>query len=203
MFLNDILIKDNFLKAAESLGQPFVEEMNLGKVHQLGLVVPDAQSAANRLEQKGIPPFFLANGPVDMWTENGKDREFRGSLGISSYQGKELELLEPGVGSNFYRQSLDPDGGVVIQHLGFIVKDVDESSERLTAAGCPLWVRGRIKIGPCLAEFAYMDAIAQCGFIVEFISYRLWNMPVRPRSGLYKILGQLQKVSGKRTFTLK
>ncbi|MBI9073913.1 MAG: VOC family protein [Desulfatibacillum sp.] len=202
VYLEDLLLHDDFARAVDALGHPFVQEMKLGPVHQLGLIVPDAEAASRRLEQKGVKPFFLASGPVDMWTENGKDRNFSGKLGSSLYQGKELELLEPGEGSDFYRRALDPKGRIVVHHLAFLVPDVDEAAERLTASGCPLWVRGRIKKGPYKIEFAYMDALGQCGFVLEFMSHRLLGRPVKPPAGLYAFLGKVQKKTGKRSLDI-
>lgn len=202
MFLDDILIKDDFAAAVDELCKPFAEEHGLSEVYQLGMVVPDVQDSAKRLEQKGVRPFFITQGPVTRWTENGKERDFSAKLGLAYYQGKELELLEPGVGSNFYRQHLDPDGKIVVQHLAFLVRNVDEWSEKLTAAGCPLWVRGKIVAGPATVEFAYMDAIKQSGFIIEFISHRFLGIPNRPPQGLFRTLGRIQKITGKRVFNI-
>ncbi len=203
VILDDLLVQDDFAQAVDNLCRSFNMEHGLGPVHQLGLVVSDAEAAAKTLEHKGVGSFFLTSGPTAMWCENGKERDFRGKLGLAYYQGKEMELLEPGMGSNFYRQSLDPDNRIVVQHLGFLVRDVDQWSEKLTAAGCPLWVRGRIKVGPVVAEFAYMDAIKQCGFIIEFISHRFLGIPNRPAKGLLHMIGNVQKLTGKRTFDLK
>ena len=203
VFLEDLLVHDDFSIAVDALGQPFISQLGLGPVHQLGVVVPDVVSASRRLEQKGIPPFFVVSGSTNLWTENGKEREFKGKKGNSIYQGKDLEILEPGEGSNFYRQSLAPAGRMAIHHLGFVVPDVDEAAEKLTDLGCPLWVRGRLEKGRYKVEFAYMDALAQCGFIIEFINYRLMGKSVKIPAGLYALLGKLQKRTGKRYWEAK
>ncbi|SHJ57503.1 Glyoxalase/Bleomycin resistance protein/Dioxygenase superfamily protein [Desulfatibacillum alkenivorans DSM 16219] len=202
VYLDDLLVHDDFAKAVQSLGRPFLQEAGLGPVDQLGVVTADAEAASRRLEQKGLQAFFIAGGPVQMWTENGKDRDFRGRIGISSYQGAELELLEPGEGSNFYRQALDPLGRMTVHHLGFMVPDVDAASEKLTEAGCPLWVRGRIASKPVRVEFAYMDAKEQCGFVIEFITVSIFGKQIRAPHGLYNLLAGMQKKMGKRSWEL-
>jgi hypothetical protein len=118
------------------------------------------------------------------------------------HRGFELELLEPTEGSDFYRQSLDPTGGIVVQHLGLLVPDVDEWADRLAAAGSPVWIRGKLKIGPATADFCYMDTVEQAGLIIEFISWRICGSSFRPLAALYHVAGRLEKRWGKRSITV-
>ena len=203
LILDELLVEDDFARAVDNLSPPFMSRLDPPPVHQLGVVVPEIQAAADNLEGKGVGPFLLASGPVTQWSENGKERRFTGKLGLGYFRGKEIELLEPGSGSNFYLQHLDPKGRFLVQHLGFLVKDVDDWSEKLTALGCPLWVRGKIKTGPVTAEFAYMDAIQQCGFIVEFICFKFLGISGGPPQKIIHMLGNAQKRSGKRVFLKK
>jgi hypothetical protein len=132
----------------------------------------------------------------------GKARDISGKLGIAYYHGLELELLEPTKGSDFYRDCLDPSGGIVIQHLGFLVKDVDDWANRLKKAGSPVWVRGRLQTGPMKAEFAYMDTVDACGLVIEFISWRFLGWPMKPPAGMFRTVGRLEKWTGKRCVPL-
>jgi len=154
--------------------------------------------AATALEQRGIGPFFLASGSPVLWNERGQARKFSGGLGLAFFKGHELELLEPGQGSDFYRRSLDPHGGTVIQHLGFLVSDVDEWANKLVKQGYPIWVRGRIKTGPLVTEFAYMDTESEAGLVIEFICWRFFGIRISPFPSLIHGLGRLEKWSGKR-----
>jgi hypothetical protein len=180
------------------LAGDFRQKFGLPQIHQLGLVVPDLVKAADELERKGIGPFFLAQGSPVRWTERGMGKSFTGALGLAFFQGYELELLEPGQGSDFYRRSLDPEGRIVVQHLGLLVEDVDDWAKKLESKGYPVWVRGKIKTGPISTEFAYMDTESEAGLVIEFISWKIFGVRFSPRPGLIHTLGRIEKWSGKR-----
>ena len=197
--LLELMANADFSEAVADLAREFRERHDLPAVHQLGLVAPDVEAAAAELEQRGIGPFFIAAGRPVLWRERGEDKTFQGKLGFAYHQGFELELLEPGQGSDFYRQSLDPQGRILIQHLGFLCPDVDAAAGRL---GSPVWVRGRIKTGPMLTDFAYLDTGAEAGLVIEFISWRFLGLALAPPRGLIRALGRLEKWSGKRCLNL-
>jgi catechol 2,3-dioxygenase-like lactoylglutathione lyase family enzyme len=198
ILFDDLLNADNLSQAIDGLAREFRDEHRLPDIHQLGLVVPDVEAAAARLEARGIGPFFIAQGAPVFWCERGEKRSFVGRMGIAYQQGVELEPLEPGEGSDFYRCCLDPEGRIVVQHLGFAVPDVDEWAGRLEASGVPVWIRGRLKLGPVSSDFAYMDSVEQCGFVIEFICWRLFGRPFRPPAAVFHTVGRLEKWSGKR-----
>lgn len=126
----------------------------------------------------------------------------RGKLGLSHHHSVELELLEPGEGSDFYRRSLDPEGRIVVQHLGFLVDDVDTWAEKLTAAGSAVWVRGAITLGPANTQFAYMDTEETAGIVVEFISQRCFGLRWWPLGALFKAAARIEKWTGKRSISV-
>ena len=200
--LADLLDAADFSGAVENLARKFRERFALPPVHQLGVVVPDAEAAAAALEARGIGPFFLAAGKPAFWRERGQERAFAGKLGLAYHHGFEIELLEPGQGSDFYRQSLDPQGRPVVQHLGLLAPDVDAAAGALVQAGYPVWVRGRIATGPMKTEFAYLDTVAETGLIIEFISWKFFGLAVEPPPGLVHFLGRLEKWSGKRSISV-
>lgn len=197
----ELLEAPDFGSAVEELGRGFRERHGLpARPHQLGLVVPEVETAAFDLEKRGIGPFFIAAGKPRLWRERGTGRRFSGKLGLAYHRGFELELLEPGEGSDFYRQHLDPEGRIVVQHLGFLVEEVDREAEQLAlSSGCPIYVRGRLKTGPLTTEFAYMDTAAEAGLVMEFISWKLLGRNFPPRPGLIHFLGRLEKWTGKRS----
>lgn len=198
VFLDDLLNADDFSQAVDGLAREFRDQYRLPDIQQLGLVVPDVEAAAAGLEARGIGPFFIAEGAPVLWRERGQERSFVGRLAIAYLQGVELEPLEPGAGSDFYRQCLDPAGRIVVQHLGFAVQDVDEWAGRLEASGVPVSVRGRLKLGPLSCDFAYMDSVEQAGIVVEFICWRLFGRPFHPPAAVFHTVGRLEKWSGKR-----
>lgn len=202
IFLQDLLTAQDLGQAAGDLIGELRTQHDLPPVYQLGLVAPDVEAAAHQLESQGFGPFFIAHGSPVLWLERGQARQIRGKLGLAYHQGLELELLEPGEGTDFYRQSLDPAGRVVVQHLGFLVPDVDAEVDRLVATGLPLWVRGRLSIGPVKVDFAYLDTLEQAGLIVELIRWHALGQTFKPPAPLLGALGRLEKRSGKRSIPL-
>lgn len=202
LYLDELLKADDFSKAVNDLADSFMKEYGLEKVHQVGLVVPDVEKAAEKLEAQGFGPFFIATGSPVFWKEKGGDREISGKLGLAYHEGIELELLEPVKGSDFYTQSLDPDGRIVVQHLGFLVKDVDVWADKATTAGLPVWVRGQLKAWPSTTDFAYLEPLEENGLIMEFINWRIMGFSFSPPPKLLKTVGWLEKWTGKRSIAL-
>ncbi len=202
IFFQDLLDAPDFNKAVDGLARAFRDKHNLPEIYQLGLVVPNVDTAADELEARGLGPFFNATGAPTLWLERGQNKSMAGKLGMAYHNGFELELLEPGKGTNFYQQSLDPDGKIVVQHLGLLVKDVDKWADRLSSAGFPVWVRGKLKTGPSTTDFAYMDTVEEAGVIIEFISWRLFGRPVKSLAAIFKGAARLLKLLGKRSISL-
>jgi hypothetical protein len=203
MLLADILFDSDFNTRVQEVAGAFRKKAGIPfKVHQAGVVVPNVEKAALELEAKGFGPFMIGADSLPRWTERGKDGHFRGKMGIAYHDGIEIELLEPGEGSDFYRCTIDSQCRPVIQHIGFLTHKVDEWAEKLSKMGCPTWVRGKIKVGPLRIEFAYMDSVREAGTILEFIGYWFAGIPVNPISGLIGAAAWLQKKTGKRCIDL-
>jgi hypothetical protein len=202
IFLKDLLGAEDFNQAVNDLAANFMARHNLEKVHQLGLVVPDVEHAAEELEARRIGPFFIATGSPVFWKEKGKDRSVSGKMGLAYHREVELELLEPLKGSDFYTQSLAPDGRIVLQHLGFLVKDVDTYADKAAKAGMPVWVRGQLKAWPSTTEFAYLTPDVENGLIMEFINWHVMGFSVSPPPWLLKTIGRIEKWTGKRCLAL-
>jgi len=202
LYFEDLLKADDFSKAVNELAVDFMKEYGLEKVHQVGLVVPDVEKAAKKLEDQGFGPFFIATGSPVFWKEKGFNREVSGKLGLAYHEGIELELLEPLKGSDFYTRSLDPDGRIVVQHLGFLVKGVDDWMDKAANAGTSVWVRGQLKAFPSTTDFAYMEPLEENGLIMEFINWRITGISFSPPPKLLKTVGHIEKWTGKRSIAL-
>lgn len=202
ILFDELLQSNNFKGAVEEIGRDFRNRFAMPSVHQLGLVVPDVEESAAELEKEGLGPFFIAKGSVDVWQERGDNRAFSGKMGLAYYQGYEIELLEPGKGSDFYAQCVDAGGRPVLQHLGFLVNDVDIWSSVVSQAGCPVYVKGDMGAWPVRTRFAYMDTIEDCGMIMEFICWSLLGIVFRPPSLVYSGLARLGKRMGIRSFSM-
>ncbi len=199
IFLEDLLRAEEFSETVDRLALDFRQKYGLAGIDQLGLVVPDVEAAAGRLEDQGIGPFFIAQWSPVYWYERGEARKFQGKAGIASYRGIELELMEPGEGSDFYRQSLDPDGRIAVHHLGMRVRDVKAQADLLVEARMRTLVEAKLSLGVAQVDFAYLDTVDQAGYIIEFLAWRFLAWRFAPPYGLLKALGKLQKITGIRS----
>lgn len=202
VMLDDLFAAADFAKAADKIAGDFRQKFGFPPIHQLGLAVPDVEKAAEVLERRGIGPFFIASGSPILWRERGSDGAFKGKLGIAYHGGLELELLEPGEGSDFYRRGLDADGRVVVQHLGFMVNDVDAWAKKLINAGYPVYVRGKLRSFPMSADFAYMDTEPGAGIVLELITWRLFGIRMNMPPAIFHGIGRLEKFIGVRSIPL-
>jgi hypothetical protein len=199
MLLADVLSNADFKERVQDIALESRNRLGIDvPVHQLGVVVPDVVSAAAELEGCGIGPFLIMGGPAKFWNERGSAGKMKGRLGFGYRQGIEIELLEPGSGSDFYRRSLDRKGRPVIQHLGFLVSDVDAWAKKLEDAGYPVYVRGRIGMGPLRIDFAYLDTEKDAGLVLEFICHRLFGIWIKPPIWLQQLIGRIEIMIGKR-----
>ncbi len=199
MLLSDLLAGADFVERIQSISLESRKKLGIdAPVYQLGVVVPDVVAAAADLEKRGLRPFLLMGGSARSWNERGSDGDMKSRLGFGYYHGIEIELLEPGTGSDFYRRCLDRGGRPVVQHLGFLVRDVDQWANKLVAAGFPVYVRGRLGVGPLRIEFAYMDTEKEAGLILEFICHRLFGIWIRPPIWIQQLIGWIEIKAGKR-----
>jgi hypothetical protein len=201
MLFNDLLDAEDYDRAIHALAREFRVKHGLDSPGQLGLVVKNVEETAGKLEAQGIGPFLILDGSAKLWCERGQARAFRGKMGLAYHRGVELELLEPGEGSDFYRQSLDPAGGITLQHLGFRVQDIEAWTNKLVASDVPVWIRGKLQTGPLTVDFVYLDTVAETGYVIELICWRLFGLPFRVPAGVEHGLGWLEKWSGKRSIT--
>jgi hypothetical protein len=202
VMLDDLFAAADFAGAANGIAGDFRRKVGLPPIHQLGLVVPDVEKAAAVLENRGIGPFFIASGSPTLWRERDSERGFKGKLGIAYRGGIELELIEPGEGSDFYRRSLDAEGRVVVQHLGFMVDDVDAWAEKFINAGCPVYVRGKLRSFPMSSDFAYMDTEREAGIVLELITWRLFGIRMNMPPAIFHGIGRIEKLIGIRSLPL-
>ena len=196
VYLDELLRADNFTLAVSRIAQGFRDRYELPLLHQLGVVVSDIEAAASQLEAKGMGPFFIASGSPVFWNERRKLGNLKIKLGIAYHKGVEVELIEPVEGAGFYGSWLDPNGRMVVHHLGFIVNDVDAYAAVLEKDGFPTWVRGYIRAFPTTAEFAYMDTVDGAGIIIEFITMRLFGLRLPIPHAVFHALGNVEKTIG-------
>jgi hypothetical protein len=191
--LQDYLDAPDFDAAVTELGASMRQALELPKVFQLGLVVPDAEAADRDLAEQGIKTVLAMVATPSMCIVEGVENRSSTTLAFAYHHGYELELIQPGEGAVFYARDLDPAGSIVLQHLGFVVRDIDTWVARLCSGGQRLMVRGRIVTGPVEANYAYFDTRAEHGIIMELISVQVFGRYLESPQGLYTFLGRFKK----------
>jgi hypothetical protein len=86
IYLDDLLKADDFAAAVSDIAKDFREKNNFPEINQLGIVVPDVETAAAELEKKGIGPFFIASDDLKLWRERGESKKFRGKMGVAYHK---------------------------------------------------------------------------------------------------------------------
>jgi hypothetical protein len=198
IYLEELLDEKSFAEATNKLSRRVRDAHDFPALYQVGAVVPNVEGAAKALEERGIGPFFIMAGPATRWREKGQHRDCTLKLGLAFHQGIQVELLEPVQGSDIHKDSLDLQGKPVVQHLAFLVKDVDAWAEKLEAARTGLWVRATLKGAGLTADLAYMDTNEDDGLSMEFIRIKLFGIPLRLSGGVVHTIGRIQKWTGKR-----
>lgn len=90
------------------------------------------------------------------------DRNARPKYGHIQLQNARLELMEPVGGDSRWRDFLAKNGQG-IEHLGFVVPNVQEAAARFQKAG------GKLIMGGCEGCTAHIDMREQLGYIVELM----------------------------------
>jgi hypothetical protein len=200
--LREFITTEDFTAAVNTLAEPICRRYDLPGVYQLGLVVPDAVAADEAIVRDwGLDPAFMLEGEAARWIENGKELRVSARLGLTYHQGYELELIEPREGDDFHARDLNPDGEIFLQHFGFLVRDLDLQTARLTSQGVPLLVRGHLHSGPLTGDFSYLDTRAEFGIITELICLRFLGIRTRMPPRLARYMGRRQTRSGKRVLS--
>ena len=135
-------------------------------VTQLGFVVSDLDEAMNAFggawQRPEIPPDAF------------QDIVYRGGtavldhlVALSDGGPPQLELIQPGGGSNIWQEWLD-DGRAGIHHAAVEVPSALAVVDEMERSGYPPVLSGRFGGS---GEFAYFDALAACGFYVEALTF--------------------------------
>lgn len=147
-------------------GSPF------SKLIQVGLVVRDIDKAVERFSSLGIGPFtpkILPAGTKE-WLQQDKPLNAKFKIKATKIGRFELELVQPIEGESPHKEFLD-NKGEGIQHLAFIVADLDKEVDELTKHGAKMLFTARWQGG----GLTYLD-LNVAGLIVELIQ------PSEPKS---------------------
>lgn len=142
------------------------------KVFQNSYVVPDIDAALARWTGRlGVGPFYIYRhldlGPV---TYRGQPARLDASFALAQAGDIEIELIQQhNDAPSAYRDAFAADRGG-FHHVGAWVEDFDAVKARYDALGYPaVTTGGAPDIG---GRFAYMDARADLGVMVELVEQR-------------------------------
>src|ERR1044071_4517131 len=124
-FLEDFLDCADFGEALRSLTGSLGDELGLpSRVDEVGVVCPNIRVAAAELKRRWpeMETYLLGEGSPATFSENGRVTPFTTRVGFGFYKGVIIELAEPGVGSDIFGQTPNPDGKIVINHVGFVAR---------------------------------------------------------------------------------
>ena len=218
-YLVDHLDRADLAGSLAELTHPLGQEIGLPpRVDEVGVVCPNVLVAANELKARWprMETFLLGEGSPKTFVENGKQVPFTTRVGFGFYKGVILELAEPGIGSNIFGQTPNPDGRVVINHVGFVARG--EALERTDAGQTRGWSQIMQGAGYAKRVEAVLDLLSISGHIhiyetiratagieVEFLDFRLFK-PTGPcitfPSALSGAIGWLQSRVGPRFIDL-
>ncbi len=137
------------------------------RLAHIGLVVRDMNKTIERLTALGIGPFTPRILPPDA-QETYRGKPFvpsqRVAIQITHIGDMELELIQPIDGASPHQEFLTQKGEG-IQHLGFMVDNLQEDVQRLTAQGSTILLTSQFKGG---GGVVYLD-LAAAGLIVELV----------------------------------
>jgi methylmalonyl-CoA/ethylmalonyl-CoA epimerase len=133
----------------------------------VGVVVRDMDQAVARFARLGIGPFKPRPFPPDA-RELFRGKPFvpseRVTIQTTQIGNMELELIQPLEGESPHREFLEQKGEG-IQHLGFMVKDLEKEVDHLSAEGSEILLKNQFKGG---GGICYLDLEA-AGIIVELV----------------------------------
>jgi methylmalonyl-CoA/ethylmalonyl-CoA epimerase len=133
----------------------------------IGVVIRDMNKTVKRLAALGIGPFKPRILPPDA-QERYRGRPFipsqRVAIQIAQIGEMELELIQPIDGESPHQEFLDQKGEG-IQHLGFMVDNLEENVKRLTDEGSDILLTSQFKGS---GGVAYLD-LNVAGLIVELV----------------------------------
>lgn len=144
-----------------------IENPTFSNLVHIGMVVKDMEKAIERFTALGIGPFTPRILPAEN-RETYRGKPFnpaeRVTIQITRIGNMELELIQPLDGPSPHREFLEAKGEG-IQHLGFMVKDLEGAVKDLTAEGSEVLLTSAFPNG---GGVAYLDLNA-ADLIVELV----------------------------------
>lgn len=127
----------------------------LSRFHHIGVIVRDAEEGARFFESIGLGPFKPSRLlHYDRKVHGNPVTDVRNAAGVSLLNGIGFEVIAPVSGNSIQREWLETHGES-INHLCFIVDDIDEATEVMVEAGFEVISSGKNEGGGGMAYFAH------------------------------------------------
>ncbi|MGC4091211.1 MAG: hypothetical protein QM756_25705 [Polyangiaceae bacterium] len=218
-FLEDYLDRDDLAEALRGLAGPLGDGLELpARVDEVGLVCPSVVRAAAELKQRwpDMKAFLLGEGSPSTFIEHGVEVPFTTRVGFGFYKGVILELAEPGIGSDIFGQTPNPEGKIVINHLGFIARGPELSrtdagvkrdfAQIMGAHGLEKRVNAVLNLFGFLGHIHIFETRAQTQDVeIEFLDFRLFEVdgpPIGYPASVAGLIGWLQAHVGPKLLKL-
>lgn len=158
-------------------------------VHQIGFVVKDIDRAMEAYWRAGVGPWRVYTYAASRFKETtyrGKPGNWCFRLALANVGGLSLELIQPVSGESIYAEYLatHEEGG--IQHLGFVVDDMDLIVEQARRSGYEVIQSGRGHGARGDGKFAYFsteDDLLTVYEVMELPSERIAPDRIYPAQG--------------------
>ena len=174
----------------------FLSCFNLSLPAQYGMVCADVSAEIDSLESLGCTPFVHATMDAPGWTERGEKKKVKVEMAMGYTDDGQVELLGPGVNTDFYRDAIPQDGALTLHHVCCNQNNLAELKKDLPRAGYPLYLEGGINIGLLSTHFAYFDTRDELGVWLEIAQYRLLGRHKPPTEAFITRLAKLQRRLG-------
>jgi methylmalonyl-CoA/ethylmalonyl-CoA epimerase len=146
-----------------------MDSNTFSQFHHIGAVVKDIQKSMDYLSSLGIGPWGPMPGKPFMGNKKlrGKPADYKLMARFAPLGPIQLELVQP-LGGECVQQEFLEKRGEGVNHLGFLVKDIDKTVAELAKQGVNV-----IQSGPGTTKggFAYLDTEAACGLTLELVEW--------------------------------
>ena len=133
-------------------------------LHHITVVVKDMEKAEAFYASVGIGPFIIPSGhTIHTKTVRGKPIADKIIIREAQLGPVVLQLVQHIEGESIYKEFVEIKGQGV-QHLGFLVEDIDQAEQDALAQGLKELARGRRKDG---TGYCYFDTESLAGVILE------------------------------------
>jgi len=188
----DFESRSKFVEYVRQQDEIIQERYGLHPCYQIGMVVQDLEEADAFMMTQGNPPSMKTQLIAAPWIEGGQEKDYGLKAGLVYNDGYEYELIEPFPGSDLHSRYIEADGAIVFHHVNYAVKDIDYWTARLATQGVKLAAKGKTKVGPLKAEFAYFDTVDEFGIILELASFKLFGINITPMPSMINAIGRWQ-----------